>query len=113
MIGEIGLAVAHASDASTNGDERERFLAAIASAEAARCEEILAYADVALVGLDNVSVYFSGEAFLVECMLRASDRLAALGAACAPVVRNTTVVACWRGRCRNERACECRAWSPS
>lgn len=85
----IALAVAALSDASAYTAERRRFLDAIATADVARCEDILTYSDVALVGLDKTSVFFGGEEFLMECMVQASSRLANLGAYCSPLVRHT------------------------
>ena len=84
----IALAVAAASDAYATTAERNRFIATIDTADAVRCEEILIYADVAIVGLDQTSVYFGGEDFLTECMVRATARLAALGVPCVPIVRS-------------------------
>ncbi len=84
----IALALAAVSDASAYTAERRRFLDAIATADVARCEDILTYSDVALDGLDQVSVMFGGEAFLVECMLLASRRLAELGADGAPLIKH-------------------------
>ena len=82
----IALAVAALSDASAFTAERTQFLNAIDEADVARCEDILTYADVALVGLDKTSVFFGGETFLVACMQRAIQRLADLGVRCAPLV---------------------------
>lgn len=71
----IGLAIATTSDASATTAERTHFLAKIAEADLATSEDILVYSDIALDGLDSVSVYFGGVTFLQECIARAQARI--------------------------------------